>query len=132
MKTLEIYEREGIVESAARLGALAARAMRDWERLDIVREMRGNGLLLGVGFQSPNDDEPDWWYARSVRSRMLEHGAWAISDRETTIRMYPALNMNEKVLLEGLEIMGEAIRYVNEHGQQEGNSPAWPTGAAGF
>jgi 4-aminobutyrate aminotransferase-like enzyme len=132
LKTLEIYEREGIVESAARLGALAARAMRDWERLDIVREVRGNGLLLGVGFQSPNDDEPDWWYARSVRSRMLEHGAWAISDRETTIRMYPALNMNEKVLLEGLEIMGEAIRYVNEHGQQEGNSPAWPTGAAGF
>jgi len=28
--------------------------------------------------------------------------------------------------------MHEAIRYVNEHGQVEGDSPAWPTGVAGF
>jgi acetylornithine/succinyldiaminopimelate/putrescine aminotransferase len=63
---------------------------------------------------------------------MLDNGVWAISDREDTIRMYPALNMDEKVLLEGLDIMEEAIQYVNEHGQAEGNSPAWPTGVAGF
>ena len=63
---------------------------------------------------------------------MLNHGVWAISDREDTIRMYPALNMDEKTLLEGLDIMHEAIRYVNEHGQVEGDSPAWPTGVAGF
>ena len=36
------------------------------------------------------------------------------------------------MLLEGLDIMGEAIQYVNEHGQTEGDSPAWPTGVAGF
>jgi hypothetical protein len=46
--------------------------------------------------------------------------------------MYPALNMDEDVLREGLEVMGEAIRHVNDHGQAEGDSPAWPTGVAGF
>jgi len=35
-------------------------------------------------------------------------------------------------LLEGLEIMRAAIEHVNEHGQKEGSSPAWPTGVAGF
>lgn len=63
---------------------------------------------------------------------MLDNGVWAISDREDTIRMYPALNMDEKVLREGLDIMGEAISYVNEHGQPFGDSPGWPTGVAGF
>ena len=132
LKTLEIYERDGIVENAARLGQLAADAMASWESYDIVRQVRGNGLLLGVHLQSPDDEQKNWWIARAVRSRMLEHGVWAISDREANIRMYPALNMDEQVLLDGLEVMREAIEYVNERGQDIDDSPAWPTGVAGF
>jgi acetylornithine/succinyldiaminopimelate/putrescine aminotransferase len=63
---------------------------------------------------------------------MLENGAWAISDRQDTIRMYPALNMDEAVLREGLEIMEEAIRHVETHGRSEGDGPAYPSGVAGF
>ncbi|MEM8814321.1 MAG: aspartate aminotransferase family protein [Pseudomonadota bacterium] len=132
LKTLEIYERDKVVEHAQRLGDVAASITRDWEQVDIVRQVRGNGLLMGVGFKSPEPDEADWWYARSVRSRMLDNGVWAICDRADAIRMYPALNMDEAVLREGLEIMGEAIRFVAERGQQEGDSPAWPTGVSGF
>ena len=132
IKTLEIYERDNVVESAAHLGALAAEKMSTWEQFDIVEQVRGNGLLMGVSFVSPDPEAKNWWFARSVRSRMLDNGVWAISDREDTIRMYPALNMDEKTLLKGLDIMEEAIRFVNEHGQTEGNSPAWPTGVAGF
>lgn len=132
LKTLEIYERDGVVEHAAKLGALAREIMQDWSAYDIVDEVRANGLLMGVGFKSPDESVEDWWIARSVRSRMLDHGVWAICDRADAIRMYPALNMDEKVLREGLEVMAEAIRYVSEHGQMEGDSPAWPTGDAGF
>jgi len=132
IKTLEIYERDNVVESAAHLGALAAEKMSAWEQFDIVEQVRANGLLIGVSFRTPDPEAKNWWFARSVRSRMLDNGVWAISDREDTIRMYPALNMDEKTLLEGLGIMEGAIRYVNEHGQTEGNSPAWPTGVAGF
>ena len=132
IKTLEIYERDDVVGQAAQLGAVAAEKMSTWEHYDIVEQVRGNGLLIGVSFQAPDPEAKNWWYARSVRSRMLANGVWAISDREDTIRMYPALNMAEKTLVEGLDIMEEAINYVNEHGQTEGDSPAWPTGVAGF
>lgn len=132
LKTLEIFERDGVVEHAAKLGDVAAGIMRGWERYGIVREVRTSGLLLGVGIKSPDASEKDWWYARAVRSRMLENGVWAISDREHAIRLYPALNMQEETLREGLGIMEEAIRHVDEHGQQYGDSPAWPTGDAGF
>ena len=108
--------------------------MRAWEQYDVVRQVRGNGLLLGVSFCEPQPDggKKDWWVARAVRNEMLKHGVWAISDREDTIRMYPALNMDEAVLREGLGIMQDAIKNVSEYGDDLGDSPAWPTGVAGF
>ena len=125
IKTLELYERLNLVENAARLGTIASETMSRWEDYGIVRQVRGNGLLLGVGFT-------DWMVARAVRDRMLQLGVWAISDREDAIRMYPALNVDQAILREGLDIMHEAIRHVDEHGQNVGDSPPWPTGGAGF
>jgi 4-aminobutyrate aminotransferase-like enzyme len=135
IRTLQIYERDQIVENANRLGQIAAQVMGEWESYGIVRQARGNGLLLGVSFCKPEtaaDDEEDWWTARAVRGKMLEHGVWAISDHEDTIRMYPALNMEESVLREGLQIMEDAIRHVEQHGHTEGDRAAYPSGVAGF
>jgi acetylornithine/succinyldiaminopimelate/putrescine aminotransferase len=135
IRTLEIFERDHIVANANRLGNIAAGIMREWEKYEIVRQARGNGLLLGVSFGKPGSagaDEEDWWTARAVRGKMLENGAWAISDRQDTIRLYPALNMDEAVLREGLQIMEDAIRHVEKHGHTEGDATAYPSGAAGF
>ncbi len=132
LKTLELYKRYNLVEEAARLGEIAAEIMSGWEKYDVVKQVRSNGLLMGVSFQSPNEEEKDWWFARAIRSRMLENGVWAISDREVTIRMYPALNMDDQNLRDGLAMMEEAIAYVNEHGQCVGDAPGYPTGDAGF
>lgn len=135
LKTLEIYERDKVVEHAAALSKIASGIMKEWEsKYEIVRQVRSNGLLMGVSFQSPEDksDEDDWWYARAVRAQMLSSGVWAISDREENIRMYPALNMDENVFREGLGIMEEAINQIDREGQSVGDSPAWPTGVAGF
>ena len=74
IKTLEIFERDNIVENAERLGDIANKIMSGWESYDIVRQARGNGLLLGVSFGKPSSaevDEKDWWTARVVRGKML-------------------------------------------------------------
>lgn len=135
IRTLQIFERDKIVAHAKKLGDVAAGIMQEWEAFGIVRQVRGNGLLLGVSFAKPESagpDEKDWWTARAVRGRMLEGGVWAISDHENTIRMYPALNMEESVLREGLQIMEDAIRHVERHGHDEGDAMAFPSGVAGF
>jgi len=46
--------------------------------------------------------------------------------------MYPALNMNVETFKEALGIMEAAISKIDREGQTVGNSPAWPTGDAGF
>lgn len=148
LKTLELYERDGVIEHAVKLGSIANEIMADWaDKYEIVSQVRSHGLLMGVGFKHPEDRSEDWvaaravrgrmfsenWVvARAVRGRMLENGVWAISDREESIRMYPALNMDEKNLREGLSIMEEAIQYVSQHALYEGDGPAWPSGVAGF
>jgi acetylornithine/succinyldiaminopimelate/putrescine aminotransferase len=135
IRTLEIFERDHIVAHAQQLGNIAAGIMCEWETSPIVRQARGNGLLLGVSFgkqESADADEMDWWTARAVRGKMLENGVWAISDRQDTIRMYPALNMEESVFREGLQVMEDAIRHVEKHGHTEGDAAAFPSGVAGF
>ena len=135
IKTLEIFERDGVVDHAHKLGEITAAIMAGWENYEIVRQARGNGLLLGVSFQKTGAggaEEEDWWTARAVRGRMLEQGAWAISDHEDTIRLYPALTMDESTLREGLSIMEEAIQYVEANPHSEGDAAAWPSGVAGF
>ncbi len=134
IKTLELYERYNLVEHAAHLGKVANDIMSSWEQYEIVKQVRSNGLLMGVNFITPDGDKngKDWWYARAVRSQMLQNGVWAISDREDTIRMYPALNMDEAVLREALQAMEDAIIHIDKNGHNEGDSPAWPTGVAGF
>ncbi len=135
IKTLQIFERDHVVAEAKRLGDIAAGIMREWESYGIVRQARGNGLLLGVSFGKPESadvDEKDWWTARAVRGKMLENGVWALSDHEDTIRMYPALNMDESVLREGLQIMEDAIQHVEKHGHIEGDAVAYPSGVGGF
>ncbi len=135
IKTLQIFERDNIVDHAQKLGQIAADIMSGWKKYSIVRQARGNGLLLGVSFGKPataDAEEKDWWTARAVRGRMLENGVWAISDHQDCIRMYPALNMKESVLREGLQIMEDAIAHVEKHGHTEGDAVAWPSGVAGF
>jgi 4-aminobutyrate aminotransferase/(S)-3-amino-2-methylpropionate transaminase len=135
IKTLQIFERDRIVDHAHRLGDVAAEIMGGWQKYSIVRQARGNGLLLGVSFGKPASAEPDakdWWISRAVRGKMLENGVWAISDHQDTIRMYPALNMDEAVLRQGLKAMEDAIQHVEQHGHIEGDAAAWPSGVAGF
>jgi 4-aminobutyrate aminotransferase-like enzyme len=131
LKTLEIYERDGIVSRAAQLGEMALPILQSWEKYPIVRQSRALGLLMGISLQNLDGGE-DSLIARAVRSHMLQNGAWAISDAESTVRMYPALNTDEKILREALEITEAAIAHVSQHGHTEGDYPAYPTGEAGF
>ena len=70
LKTLELYERENLVQRAAHLGELAAATMAAWEESPIVSEVRSSGLLIGVGFTSPDAAFENWHLARSPRQNV--------------------------------------------------------------
>ena len=78
---------------------------------------------MGVSFKAQEGQEVDLHAARSVRDEMLKRGVWAICEFERQVRMYPALNMDEAVLLRGLGLMEESIDQVQRHGVTVGDHP---------
>jgi 4-aminobutyrate aminotransferase-like enzyme len=133
LKTLEIYHRDRIVDHAAHLALLAQQRMTGWaEKYSIVSEVRCLGLLMGISFGHPDTEIDPIWVARTVRDELLKKGVWAICNEESTLRMYPALNMNQEVFLLALDRVEEAIDTVNKGGKLVGDYPGMPTGVEGF
>ena len=138
LKTLEIYQRDSVIDHAKTLSEIAKNRMAEWvEKYSIVSEVRQLGLLMGISFAVPDNDKiKEGWdnsfIARTVRDQMLRNGVWAICDSESTVRMYPALNMAEKVFTEAFDIIESAIVEVDSGAVLVGDYPAVPTGVTGF
>ncbi len=138
LKTLEIYQRDSVIDHAKKLSEIAKNRMAEWvEKYSIVSEVRQLGLLMGISFAVPDNEKikEDWdnsFIARTVRDQMLRNGVWAICDSESTVRMYPALNMAEKVFSEAFDIIESAIIKVDSGAILVGDYPAVPTGVTGF
>ena len=133
LKTIEIFERDSVLEQARHLAALAEERMAGWDsRYGIVSQVRTHGLLMGVSFRQPDVEGEDYYIARSVRDAMLRRGVWAICDSEPQVRMYPALNMAAENLARALDLMEESIDHVEREGVSVGDYPAMPSGNVGF
>ena len=138
LKTLEIYQRDSVIDHAKKLSEIAKNRMAEWvEKYSIVSEVRQLGLLMGISFAVPDNEKiKEGWdnsfIARTVRDQMLRNGVWAICDSESTVRMYPALNMAEKVFTEAFDIIESAIVEVDSGAVLVGDYPAVPTGVTGF
>jgi ornithine--oxo-acid transaminase len=54
LATLEVIEREGLLDNAARLGARLLRAFDGFaQRYELVKSARGKGLMIGIEFGAP-------------------------------------------------------------------------------
>ena len=70
--------------------------------LDGVAEVRGRGLMVGVGL-------PDGADASAVRDRALELGLVVNAPNDSTIRLLPPLVIGEAEVDEAVEILGRAL-----------------------
>ncbi len=127
LKTLELYERENIVERTKIVGERVMARLREWpEKFEIVGQVRGLGLLLGASIVDRDTRKPSKELALQVYYEALRHGAWIINDNEGNVRLYPALNIDEKVLDDGLSAVEEALSDV-EKNYRLNKYPAYPT-----
>ncbi len=76
---------------------------------DIVKEIRGRGLILGL--QLSRDPAPLVTAAR-------ERGLLVITCGKDTLRFVPPLIISESEINEGMAILGEAMRVVFTEGEK--------------
>jgi 4-aminobutyrate aminotransferase len=116
LATLDIMKSERLLDNARKLGKKAiSRLLEMKERYEIVGDVRGMGLFVGVEIvKSKRTKERGEKESHQIIERCFKSGLLAITAGRNTIRIIPPLNITEEELDEGLDILEEAVSAVNK------------------
>ena len=101
---LEVIERDGLIEQAAKLGDVLLAHLHDLEaRHDLVTQARGRGLMCAI-------DLPDATVRDTVTSRMFddEH-VFVLGCGSRTVRFRPTLTVTEDDLERGIDALDRVL-----------------------
>lgn len=109
LKTLDIMERDRLVERSAQLGEYFLHALRA-VRSPLVRDVRGRGLLIGLEVDSAQAT------ARRVCESLQRHGVLSKDTHGTVIRFAPPLTIEAAQIDWAVERVQLALREVQMQG----------------
>jgi len=113
--TLATIRSEGLVERSAAIGELVLPRLRAIQAQDPrIGDVRGRGAMLAVEFVRPGSAEPDPATTKAVAAAahqagliVLTCGSWG-----NVVRLLPPLAIGDDLLVEGLDVLADAIRSV--------------------
>ncbi|HVH65333.1 MAG TPA: aspartate aminotransferase family protein [Candidatus Acidoferrum sp.] len=112
--TLDVFERDGILENAREKGTELMHRLRELQkRVPTIGDVRGLGLMVGVELVD-NDGNPDKELQRTIRHVCLDSGLVILScgTADNVLRLVPPLNLSQAELDEGWEILQAAFLEV--------------------
>ncbi len=118
LAALQIIERDGLVERAARLGEIIKARLKPLVGQNGVADVRGNGLMIGVELRDAHG-KPD--YARCDAAKLLARASGLLlltcgakidtpHADNAALRLIPPLNTPESVAHHALDILIAALR----------------------
>ncbi len=115
LATINVIERENLVERAAKLGEKVMKLLNEWkEKYEIVGDVRGKGLMIGIEIvkdKASRKKAPD--LAHEIMMRSWRSGVAIITAGVNALRVFPPLNIEEEYLFRALEIVEEKIKEVS-------------------
>ncbi len=118
LKTIEVIEQDKLLDRAVELGRLAKGRLEGMkEKYDIIGDVRGLGSAIGVEFVKDRETkEPAAKETGEILRKCHAHGLIIMSCGvlHNVIRIMPPLVIKEDELEKGLDILGEAIKEVNQ------------------
>lgn len=104
---LDVIRDESLSENADKLGRIFRREMRELcEELDLLKLVRGKGLLNAVVINDSPDSDTAW----NICVKLKDNGLLAKPTHGNIIRFAPPLVMTEEQLRECLDIIEETFR----------------------
>ena len=109
METIDLLE-EGLVANAATRGDQGLRGLRPLVEHfpDLVREVRGKGLMIGIQFDSGET-------AEAVQMQAFERGLLVLEAGDDCVRMSPPLVVTDDEMATAIRIFTESIAHVAGH-----------------
>ena len=114
--TLDVMKSERLMANARLQGGRALRRLREMqERYEIVGDVRGMGLLIGIEIvRSKRTKERGDAEAKQIMDRCFTNGLLTIMAGRNVIRLIPPLTTSNEEMDEGLDILEEAISTVDK------------------
>jgi len=114
LASIELIEREGLVENSKRMGDILHSVLREIQRRhsDVVGAVHGKGLVAGLHMVKPGTKDPDGDLAFRAVEACMRKGLLMFSPvgfGGATIKISPPLVITEDALREGAEVLDEAI-----------------------
>ena len=111
LATLEVIEREGLLQRATDSGEFIQDALTEMEsRHPSIGQVRGRGLMIGIEFvKNHHTKERAVDLRNHIIQRAFEMGLLLIPCGTNSLRMTPALNIERSLIEEGLHIFEQAL-----------------------
>jgi 4-aminobutyrate aminotransferase len=116
LATLDVIEKERLLENSARVGEHMLKRMADWpKRLKLVGDVRGRGLMIGVDIVK---DKVTKEYGAKERDyiveKAFEHGVLFLGCGPSTVRICPALVVTKEEADVAVDVLEECIASVGQ------------------
>ena len=116
LATLDVIERDGLIDNAKRVGEHMFKRMSDWPKKHrIVGDVRGRGLMIGVDIVK---DQASKEYGGEYRDRIVEEafkrGVLFLGAGPSAVRIAPPLIVTQDEADVAIEVLEESIAAVEK------------------
>lgn len=114
LTVIDIIEKEGLLENARKVGEHMVKRLREMqERYEIIGDVRGLGLMVGVEFvKDRRTKEPATKERGKIVQEAFKKGLLLLGAGKSSLRLAPPLIITEEEADVGLDILEETIKEV--------------------
>ncbi|MCP9796852.1 aspartate aminotransferase family protein [Cyanobium sp. Lug-B] len=114
LAVIEELEQRDLVGEAARKGELLFKGLTGLQQRfpDRISDLLGKGLIAAVLFRTPDTGVADSAFTSRVAERCMQKGLLVVHTGRESIKIGPPLTISDQALLEGIDVLGEAIAEV--------------------
>jgi len=114
LAVIEELEQRDLPGEAARKGELLFKGLGALQQRfpDRISTLLGKGLIAAVLFRHPETGAPDGAFTSRVAERCMQRGLLVVHTGRESIKIGPPLTIADDALLEGVDVLGEAIAEV--------------------
>nr|WP_202107173.1 4-aminobutyrate--2-oxoglutarate transaminase [Agromyces seonyuensis] len=108
LATLDLIEREGLIEEAKRVERAFAARIGDWaERFGIVGEVRGKGAMWGVELVVPGTRDPNPAALKAIIDHAAANGVIALDagSWDSVLRFLPSVVISEALIDDAMSVI---------------------------
>ncbi len=114
LAVLEEIETRNLISETARKGDLLFSGLRQLQERfpNRISQFLGRGLVAGVLFRHPQTGEADRLFTSRVAERCMQKGLLVVHTGRESIKIGPPLTITDNALVEGVDVLGEAIAEI--------------------